>query len=495
MALSQHIEFHSLNDEPIAVIKIGRARILQGYQKIIHYINVSAIQDTILTVQNDIHKVNTSNTEFMRIIDGKLNYLKNNIQQLKSRRRLKRWDALGRAWKWMSGSPDADDLKLISNRLNDIADNNNLQININDQMAKNLDNLTETITDIILARDEEKEENLLLIIILNLDTITNEVAAIQEAITLAKLGVINYKLLTLDEVTMINDHIASQGIHPDVLEEALNMASVTVGADGEVLVYIINLPIFSDETYEDLRIETVFRNSLRIQLKGNRYLKREGKLFLVTGTCKNFGNWSLCDHTDLEDLSDDRCIPMILKGLQSNCTYEAYAKHPLVIEINPTTIMLNDVNTTIHTTCGISDRCLIGSFLIIYQNCSITIDKQRYVNEVIGVVNQRLFIPSTGLMVTKGTVEHKIDVHTIHQNLKRLEHLRSTSETHGWSLLGGFSISTTTVACIIIFMMIKHRHQSPIVNISGVDKNQSSENVATPRKILYYIPSSTRQAV
>lgn len=497
MALSQYIEIHSLNDEPAAIVKTGYARIIQGQEKLIHFINISAIQETLQEVQDSVRKANISKQELLRLIDDKLNNIKDGILQLKPRRRPKRWDALGRAWKWMSGSPDADDLKLITNGLNDIADNNNIQININEQMLRNLDNLTETINEMTQAKREE-EENIMLIIILTLEKILLEVSAIQEAITLAKLGVISYKILTPEEITRIENHVVKYDIHPDVQEEALNLASVTVGADSDLLVYIINLPTFRNETYVELWIETVFRNSLRIQLKGNRYIMHASELYLVKNSCEKFGNWSLCHQSNLEDLSFDRCISMIVKGQQGNCTYEAHTRHPIATEVSPTTIMLNDVNTTIHSTCGIADRFLTGTFIVIYQNCSITIDKYRYVNDIIGVVNQRLFLPSTGLMVTKERVEHKFDIHALHQNLKRLEHIRSTAETHSWSLIGGFSISTTTIACFVIYLMIKLRSQSPTVNISSPNKEQGSTKFATTRNIHYYIPSSTnpaRQAV
>lgn len=140
--------------------------------------------------------LNISHPELTTLLKRKTDDIKNNIKQLKPRQRPKRWDALGRAWKWMSGSPDADDLEIITKSMNEVVDNSNKQITINDDVFKSLDNLTE-ITNYLFNITEKNskhisEESRVLNLILNLDIINQEIENIQEAIILAKLGTVNY---------------------------------------------------------------------------------------------------------------------------------------------------------------------------------------------------------------------------------------------------------------------------------------------------------------
>lgn len=74
-------------------------------------------------------------SEMTVFLKWKLDELKTNLRQiLPKHRRQKRWDALGRAWKWMSGSPDADDLQLINSGINQLTENNNRQTSVNDNI-------------------------------------------------------------------------------------------------------------------------------------------------------------------------------------------------------------------------------------------------------------------------------------------------------------------------------------------------------------------------
>ncbi|XP_055633550.1 uncharacterized protein LOC129773911 [Toxorhynchites rutilus septentrionalis] len=329
-------------------------------------------------------------------------------------------------------------------------------------------------------------------LILSLDILNDQLSAIQESIAFAKVGIVNYKLLSTDEIRQIDETLSKQGLHTELLEEVLNLAKVTIGTDNEILLYVINVPTFYPQNYDDIRIEAIFKKSERIQLKGNNYIKGSTELLLQKNPCKRFGNWSLCYRSDLEDVSEDRCISNIVKGIESRCTYEHVSTHPPTVQLSPTTVLLNDINNTLHNTCGITDRNLTGSFIIVYRNCSITIEKYKYANNIIRTINQRIFIPSTSLILMQESVENKIDVYSLHQrqhqHLKYLEHLKSETTVHTWSLIGGFSFSFTSIILIIIFILIKLRSQGTVVQIN--QKNESTDPIEAVNT-QYYQPASS----
>lgn len=164
--------------------------------------------------------------------------------------------------------------------------------------------------------------------------------------------------------------------------------------------------------------------------------------------------------------------------------------------MSQTTILVNDISTTLHTTCGIADRNLTGSFIIVYRNCSITVGKFTYTNKIIQTISQRIFIPSTSLIATQENIEYKVDIHTLHQlqqeHLKHLDHLKSTTTLHGWSLVGGFSFSSTIIIVIVIFTLIKFRTQSAIVQI---DQSKEPQKPVETQTIHYYQPASSHSSL
>lgn len=497
--MGQFIEIHNVNEEPVAIVKTGEARIIEGYQKFVHAINITAIEFSISEIETHLSTKSISYPDLNELLDHKINDMKDRLQQLKPKTRQRRWDALGRAWKWMSGSPDADDLQLITKGINAVVDNNNKQIPINDEMFESLKNLTDVTNKLIKEESKssrlDSEKTQILNLILNLDILNNQISAIQESITFAKVGIVNYKILSTDEISQIDESLSKQGVHTELLEEALNLAKITIGTNNEILLYVINIPAFYPESYDELQIEAIFNHSQRIQLKGNSYIRGPTELLLQKTRCERFGNWSLCHRSDLEDVSEDRCISKIIKGIESRCTYEHVSTHPLTVQMSPTTVLLNDVKTTLHNTCGITDRNLTGSFIIVYRNCSITVDKYTYTNSIIRTINQRIFIPSTSLIVMQEEVEHKIDIHSIHelqrQHLKQLEHLKSETTVHGWSLIGGFSLSSTTIILIIIFILIRFRSKGTVVQI---DQQKKLADTIETSAIQYYTPASSDPA-
>ncbi|XP_062541881.1 uncharacterized protein LOC134209874 [Armigeres subalbatus] len=64
-------------------------------------------------------------------------------------RRTKRWDTLGVAWKWIAGSPDAEDLRIINTTLEDLISQNNQQTKINNILNNRIDAMMATINKLI----------------------------------------------------------------------------------------------------------------------------------------------------------------------------------------------------------------------------------------------------------------------------------------------------------------------------------------------------------
>lgn len=432
---------------------------------------------------------------------------------LKTTRRLKptrrrRWDTLGRAWKWMAGSPDADDLTTINNELENLTDNSNKQITINNDLRDNVENLTGALNTLIAVETQNSKisiiRNNIIKAILTLDTLKEEIDGIQTAVTLSKLNIVNSKILSPTEIDLIHKTLVDQGIRSESMESAFHLISTTVGVSNHFLAYILNLPDLDPNTFDNIRIEAIIADSKRIKLKSSNLLKSEARMFSVKTAGKTFGNWSFFKLNQLEDLSTDKCLPNLMKGHESSCVYETTVIHEPLVEMTPSTIFANSVNATLETSCGVSDRRLTGSFLITFENCSISILNRTFTNELIGSVTQPLFVPSAHLKVTQEALEEIINIHSLHlqsrQNLKALHHLNLKTSSHKWTMIGGFSFSTTVILTLVLYICLKSRNRQIIEIQRTVSKTpppapSSASSTKSNRQQLFYRPPALRDRI
>lgn len=339
-------------------------------------------------------------------------------------------------------------------------------------------------------------KNNLIKVILTLDTLKEEIDYVQPTITLSKLNIVNSKILSVTEVDLIHENLRAQGDQTDSMESAFHLLSTTVGTNDHFLAFIINVPDFDPALFANLRIEAVITGQKRIKLRGNNFLKGRNKLFAVKTAGKSFGNWSFFKLEQLENLSSDKCILNILEGFDSSCVYETITSHEPIIEMDPSTVFANDVNSTLETSCGVSKRRLTGSFLIIFENCSISIENRMFTNQIIRTVTQPLFIPSAHLEVTQEALEEVINIKSLHlqhqQNLKHPTHLNLKAESHTWTLIGGFSLSSTIILILILYICLKPRNRQTV-------KIQHATSKLTPSKprqpFLCYRPPALRDHI
>lgn len=162
-------------------------------------------------------------------------------------------------------------------------------------------------------------------------------------------------------------------------------------------------------SYQHLKIVPIITDSLRIKLNGSEYFHGNGKLYLKTDACPRLVNWSLCSLSSLKDVTSDNFLSNIIIGQDGSCTYETIEHFQSVIEMSPTIILLNDVNDTLYNNCGISDRQLVGSFLITYQNCTVSIHNTSFTNQVMEAVEHPIF----SLNVTKQHIIQRTDIHSL----------------------------------------------------------------------------------
>lgn len=312
-----------MEHDHVATVKIGEARVTEGSVQIVHNINTTLLLEAIGLWETVSLNESSPSTEIIRT---KIKNIKTKFIQTRpicKRTRSKRWDKLGTGWKWLAGSPDADDLRTIVNNYNKVVDNNNNQILINQNFDETISNVTSSIEELTKASSQDindlYKEVRFSRIIYDLGILDEEVEQIQNSMILSKLKLINPHLLGSEEIKKISEYLENQDLPFDSLTQALSLSQTDMSCKGETISYVINLPYVTRTKYDLLRIEAISRDSEKITLPGKYFLRSENSLFVQLHECTDVNNIRICRRNDIQELPSDNCLVSLLKGHHSSC--------------------------------------------------------------------------------------------------------------------------------------------------------------------------------
>ncbi|XP_062551006.1 uncharacterized protein LOC134215963 [Armigeres subalbatus] len=266
---------------------MGKAKICYSYLRIIHPIEMNPIENVINVLYLKAQEKIANDRLLNPFIKTKIEKLSQSFKKINiSDKRVKRWDSLGRGWKYISGSPDADDLRLINATINSIVDQENNQIRINSGLDIRIRNLTYSINSIISSYNNLSSEfnegfssiNLLL----NIDELIQQIETIGDAITLARLNIPSSRLISLAELTVAQRFLKDQGLDVATAESVLEIAKAYVITTKDSIKYILRIPKVTNEAYTLYQIEPVISNGTRVHLKASFYLNGTTPLFKIS---------------------------------------------------------------------------------------------------------------------------------------------------------------------------------------------------------------------
>lgn len=437
-----------------------------GNIKIIHPINISTLENSVYSFTKLARQINKE-LPISKLILQKSKDLLNNLHQLKpmKTRRTKRWDLIGTSWKWIAGSPDADDLRIINGTLNDLINQNNQQVQINTLINTRIDSMTTTVNKLI---EQQSIENKILLeemdavtLLLYMDTVNNILEDLEDTILRTRIAVANSKLLSLKDILTIEAILYEQGINTQFPEEALNFAVPKIVTQGDVWLYILQIP----KVKENCEIIQVIPLTVQKTILTNlpTYVVRSGNNIFTTTNHEN----AIQQTTFLTPLMDN-CTFHIIFGQESHCN-ATYNDNTRISLITNNKILVNNAkDLQMKSNCGPHNRILHGNFLITFYNCSIQIDNQMFTAEEI-VDNVRELQGAFPNLELKWNVAKHHNITDIHhqtwQNRRELEHIKLKQFEHTNLLqvtIGGFS---TTIVIIIIITTICLYRKRVIIEI------------------------------
>lgn len=367
------------------------------------------------------------------LIRVKLDKLYKTYKKLKHSdgKRIKRWNSLGTAWKYISGSPDAEDLKIINSTTNSLIEQNERQIRINKQFEERIGNLTKIISLVLADNNSIREETLegfhSVNLLFNIDELINQLEVIEEAITLARFSIPSSRLITSEELQAAQEFITDNGLKLDTLDNVLDIASAYVMHNQNSVIYALKIPRIKDINYELNYLEPIVNNGSRIHLHSN-FVLLGPKSYYVKTKCPRMRNVYVCNNPQLEALEE--CAQQLLDGNSAECPMEKVYSTDLVKKINEFNIVISNANVTMSSNCLAHQKHLFGSFLIQFSNCTINLNGEEFTNWDTDIPS-RSYVPTIGIKVNHTKTIDRIPLEflqTLHiDHRKHIEKLNLTT--------------------------------------------------------------------
>lgn len=396
-------------------------------------------------------------------------------------RRQKRWNSLGTGWKFIAGSPDANDLKIINSSINQLITNNNEQIRINRALNLQMKELVFKTKDAIDLSNSKSSEIYSINIFLNLKYLAEKLAHIVDSITLAKLGILNEKILSQNEIDVLYQDLSKQNITLHNVLEALSFADTTIATNTKELALLIKTPILDKRIFNKIHVYPITSNHKQIHLAKRNYLNHHTGNYIVNSL------ESFIYKVHETEFDDSRCVPNLLSEQQASCNYTMNPSDEEVIPINDGNIILNtNQNVSFSSNCGIRNRALTGTFLISFHDCEVTINNISYSNTIQNMAESPIQLPLDGISIQKQftianlSLEH---LHSLHLEMrKEMDYIRLNNTSFSikwpsWPVFGGIvSFPCMIIGIAVFFKVFSHR--------SATVKIQASNAIATQEPVV-----------
>jgi Gypsy protein len=242
----------------LLAIETGEAKIQNGEFKFIHPINLKRYENIVAKLETTLKRDTIKKHPKFPFFEYELQQLIEGLDELKPKKFKRSIDILGSAIQLIAGNPDHEDFELMTRKINNIIDSHNNQIIINEKQNQRINEITETTNKILhMIHSEGKfDDRIASQIQYQLKILKEEINNIRVSIHWAKKGIINSLLLSKSEIIEILNILKKDNIPYQTAEEALNFANVNVIFNSSFIIFLIKIPMTTEETFSKLLKKT-----------------------------------------------------------------------------------------------------------------------------------------------------------------------------------------------------------------------------------------------
>lgn len=287
-------------------------------------------------------------------------------------------DFLGSAWKFIAGSPDAQDFEIIKEKINNSLNTNNNQIVINKIIMEKINEIVNTTNYINskLNNENDIQNDIILNVELKLGLIKEEIVNLEYALHWAKANIVNSYILSNIEVNKIQEILNKEEMPYLNIVQALEFAQIKIASNNALILYIINFPTTSEKPCKTTLIKPIKKGKTIKKITHENVLVCKNKIYEIQVSCLTFYQLTICPKKNLADITDSKCIPHLLYSRPSNCTSINNHHVPSIQEITPGLVFLNQYDGPVEING--EEIALNGSFIIHFQNASVRLQDQLF---------------------------------------------------------------------------------------------------------------------
>lgn len=261
--------------------------------------------------------------------------------------------------------------------------------------------------------------------------IKEEINEIVRACQMAKGGLVNSNVLDRDEIHRIVDEITTLPYANEL--EAVEYAKPKVLSNGTTLLYVLSLPKVREVEYNYLIVKPVVRNGKKINLPYNTLMVNEHETFGVLQPCLQINDNTVCEEKSLKKLSEQDCVPTLIKGGEATCTYES-CDDEIIELVMEDTIFISNYNGNLYS--NNFTKLLSGTYAIRLNNEEVRIRNNTYSSHSKTKVQ---ILPQVVTTIAKE--KRLLDLGYLHNiSLHNIERLENLAIKHRYSLAADTTI-------------------------------------------------------
>lgn len=468
---SKEIRLESLDNGPgLLPFKLGPTRIVTHYHSFIQSIDLSDLQDKIVLVRQQLDDIMPDlNNKTANLYEPHIDYLKykieNIFEQLQTFRinRTKRGliDGLGSVIKSISGNLDYTDALRYDNILKTLQENEdklvtelNSHVSLSKewttQYTKIINNLVESQNQIrtLLTEITKKEimtENdlikyahlaqVFLILGDNVDSISQELSKLQDALALIKISSLHHSLLNSNSIKYMINRLELLYSKPKIIDldirEYYDILKIGSYYSDNKVVIVYRFPVVLQETYDMYKLSIIPNKNAQVLIPPHPFLAiHQTDSRYVETECPKTSKWYLCEEQwNLKNQTTHDCVQQLLIAQQKTelCTptYVSLERPALekLDEAHYTMIFPNHTKT--HLSCEEDHyRILQGSYLaIIPHNCFIETSDFRISNSEDHIKGQPVKI----MNLPQDKIIYHSELPSLKLNTINLDHLQASN--------------------------------------------------------------------
>ncbi len=464
LSASANLDIIDKTNEKIVKFHLGDARLRNGFFHIIHRTNLENLKLLTNRIEATAEKCLAGQHIILSIITTKCKELNSKLRLLSPTIRRKRsisW--IGSALKWIAGNPDEHDLAVITDQMNNMAENNNKQTIINQNFQDSINRLIDKYQSWKNDQQEGRETEIFLLEELRQAQRTAD--NLFASIHLAKGNLINQG--SIDDATMkqVSDWAKRNRFANLSPTENLDFAKISIATTTDSIISIMKLPTVTNETYDYSIIRPVSSRRLSVNTNVDQVIIGKTTIFAVKKGCERTNGIFICEQNNLRNISDDTCIPNILQLKNATCSFHESYKRNTIEEITEGVLFLDNFNGTIKSSC-IHPRTVSGAFVIKVQNCTAKIGDFIYQNHIEPEirVDDSKYHQNPELK----KVDHILSMEYLeHLHINNTNHIRKIETNHLWLSTSHISFTLLSLSGLLGYVLWTKQKTTKINNTTA----------------------------